>query len=238
MWRTRSARQTARPLNPGSDERRRASDAAKAACAARVIADIEAAIVHAVNDLRKKYTYVFTTGGIGPTHDDITSASVAKAFGAPYGLHPEAHAILQKYYKADDLNEARLRMAHMPLSAQLIENPVSSAPGFQIENVFVMAGVPNIMQAMFKGLQQRLVGGPPILTRKIKSNLLEGQIAKDLTAIQAQFPQVDIGSYPMFRGGEYSLKLVLRGIDTALLDQTAAAIGIMINNMGGNFTVE
>lgn len=200
---------------------------------ARVIADIEGEIISTVKECSAKYSYVFTTGGIGPTHDDITSESVSKAFGKPYALHPEAHIILQNYYKADELNEARLRMAYMPEGAAVIENPISSAPGFQIGNVFVLAGVPSVMQAMFKSLQNRLVGGPSIQSRILSSKLFEGQIAKDLEAIQKRYPAVDIGSYPGFRQGGYMLRLVLRGTDAKLLDEAASAVKSMIISHGG-----
>ena len=129
---------------------------------ARVVPDIEAVIVETLNEVRGKFDYVFTTGGIGPTHDDITSSCVAKAFGVPWSLHPEAHALLKAHYAEGELNEARLRMAHTPEGASLIENPISKAPGFQMGNVFVMAGIPRVMQAMFESLKSRLTGGAPV----------------------------------------------------------------------------
>ena len=138
---------------------------------ARVVADDEDAIVAALNELRRRFDYVFTTGGIGPTHDDITAASVAKAFGRPLTLHPEAHRILQAYYKPGELNAARLRMAHTPEGAELVENPISGAPGFQVENVFVLAGIPSVMQAMFESLRHRLTGGERVLSETIVAYL-------------------------------------------------------------------
>ncbi|TAH33786.1 MAG: competence/damage-inducible protein A [Alphaproteobacteria bacterium] len=200
----------------------------------RVVPDVELAIVKAVNECRAEYQYVFTTGGIGPTHDDITADSVAAAFGVPCEENADGIQRLQNYYRTQgiELNEARRRMARMPRGASIIENPVSSAPGFRIGNVFVMAGVPNIMQQMFKGLIPQLVGGPPILTRSITCRLMEGNIADDLTAIQNQYAEVDIGSYPAFRNGAYQLKLVLRTTDQKLLDQASSAITSMAQKHG------
>lgn len=200
----------------------------------RIVPDLTEAIVAAVNACRKQYHYVFTTGGIGPTHDDITADSIAAAFETQCIEHPEAIARLEAYYKMQDvtLNESRRRMARMPADAQLIENPISSAPGFQMGNVFVMAGVPNIMQAMFKGITHRLVGGPPILMRIVLCKLFEGDIAPDLMAIQKQFPDIDIGSYPVFRSGTYSLKLVLRGTDKEKIALVSTAIQKMAEKHG------
>src|SRR5215469_7742302 len=151
---------------------------------ARVISDVEAEIIAAVNECRAKYDYVFTTGGIGPTHDDITSASVARAFGSALILDPRARAILERHYPPGGLNEARLRMAHVPEGAELIENPVSSAPGFRMDNVFVMAGVPAVMRAMFDGLKGTLAGGKPVLSQTVGAFLGEGVIAQGLGALQ------------------------------------------------------
>jgi molybdenum cofactor synthesis domain-containing protein len=153
---------------------------------ARIVADVDDAIVRAVNDCRARFDYVFTTGGIGPTHDDITAASIAKAFAVPLTAHPEAVARLERHYAHSQLNEARMRMAYTPEGATLIDNPISAAPGFQIGNVFVMAGVPLIMQAMFEGIRHRLVGGAPLRSRTFRTNLAEGVMAKDLGALQAR----------------------------------------------------
>ena len=206
----------------------------------RVVADIESAIVKAVNELRSAYRYVFTTGGIGPTHDDITAESVARAFGVECAEHPQALAHLQSYYAAQgvEFNPSRRRMARMPLGADIIENPVSSAPGFQIENVFVMAGVPNIMQAMFKGITHRLTGGDPILTRSIICRLMEGSIAADLAEIQKRFAAVDIGSYPNFSKGEYTLRLILRSADAAALAKAADDVARMIERHGARAEIQ
>lgn len=202
---------------------------------ARVVPDVEAEIVGAVNALRDRYTYVFTTGGIGPTHDDITAECVAKAFGVPLVQNPEARRRLQEHYKGTDmLNAARLRMANAPEGAVLIDNPVSSAPGFQIGNVFVMAGVPKIMQAMLAGLGDRLAGGSPMLARTVLCAVPEGTLAEGLGAIQARHgAAVDIGSYPSFRQGRISTSLVLRGTDAALLDRAAAEVADLVRRHGG-----
>ncbi|WP_119679575.1 competence/damage-inducible protein A [Indioceanicola profundi] len=200
----------------------------------RVVPDDEAEIVAAVNALRARYTYLFTTGGIGPTHDDITSECIAKAFGVPLIQHPEARRRLEAHY-ADSglLNEARLRMANTPKGAVLIDNPVSTAPGFQIGNVFVMAGVPSIMQAMLTGLGDRLAGGPPVLSRTVVCAVPEGTLAAGLGAVQAEFPDVDIGSYPAFRLGQISTSLVLRGTDPVRLDAAAERVAALVTDLGG-----
>jgi molybdenum cofactor synthesis domain-containing protein len=200
---------------------------------ARVVRDDEAAIVEAVNQTRQRYDYVFTTGGIGPTHDDITSDCVAKAFGLKLIRHPEALKLLESHYKPGDLNEARLRMANTPEGAALIHNPVSRAPGFQIGNVFVMAGVPAIMQAMFDGVKSRLKGGRPQQTRTVVSQVPEGLLAKGLGEIQARYGDLEIGSYPYFRRGAYGTSLVLRGVDPARLDAGAEEVRQLIRDLGG-----
>ena len=201
----------------------------------RVVPDIESEIVDAVNMLRARYTYVFTTGGIGPTHDDITADCVAKAFGVPLIEHPEARRRLQERYDESgiELNEARLRMARTPEGATLIDNPVSAAPGFQVENVFVMAGVPKIMQAMFESLRERLVGGEPLLSRSIACHLPEGMLAQGLGEIQARHDGVDIGSYPSYSSVGFGVAVVLRHTDPAALDATAVEVVALIRALGG-----
>jgi molybdenum cofactor synthesis domain-containing protein len=184
---------------------------------ARVVTDDEAAIVEAVNALRARYDYVFTTGGIGPTHDDITSASVAAAFNLPFGTHPEAERRLRAYYPPEKLNEARLRMAKTPEGARLIDNPVSVAPGFIVENVHVLPGVPSIMRAMFDGLRSSLRGGAPVLSRTITVFAPEGEVARPLGEIQARHPEVEIGSYPFMRQDRFGTSLVFRSPDEARL---------------------
>lgn len=200
----------------------------------RVVPDIRAEIVAAVNALRARYTYLFTTGGIGPTHDDITAESVAAAFGVALRRHPEAVRRLEAHY-ADpaDLNEARLRMANIPEGGTLIDNPVSAAPGFRIDNVFVMAGVPRIMQAMFEGVEGSLAGGRPVESRTIGCDLGEGVIAEGLGRIAQGFPDLSLGSYPWFRAGVFGTSLVVRGTDPARLEEAAAAIAALVTALGG-----
>jgi molybdenum cofactor synthesis domain-containing protein len=199
---------------------------------ARVVADIEAEIVAAVNELRMRWDYLFTTGGIGPTHDDITAECIAKAFGVPLIRHPEAEALLRAHYDPDKINEARLRMANTPEGATLIGNPVSVAPGFRIGNVFVMAGVPAIMRAMFDGIKGGLKGGAPVKSVTVPAFIAEGTIARDLGALQARFPELDIGSYPFFRAGRFGTSLVLRGTDEDKLALAAAELKTLIRTLG------
>ena len=198
----------------------------------RVVGDFEDQIVAAVNACRSSHAYVFTTGGIGPTHDDITAHAIAKAFGLPIERNQDAVALLSRYYDPRDLNEARLSMAEMPVGATLIENPVSTAPGFQIGNVFVLAGVPSIMQAMFDGIKTRLKGGAPMLSRTIGCFLPEGAIADGLTALQDRHAKVEIGSYPFFRLGKFGTSLVLRSEDAALLAAAAGELRAMLEKFG------
>ncbi len=202
---------------------------------ARVVPDIEARIVAAVNALRVLYDYVFTTGGIGPTHDDITAEAIARAFEVPLLRHPEAAERLARQYRnrGIELNEARLRMANVPEGGVLIDNPVSGAPGFQIGNVFVLAGVPSIMQAMFQTLKHRLVGGAPMLSRVVATDLPEGAIAAGLGALQEGHPEVEIGSYPYYRAGRFGVSLVIRGTDPAALERTAGELKAMLRGLGG-----
>jgi molybdenum cofactor synthesis domain-containing protein len=187
----------------------------------RVIPDIEATIVGTLNEVRRRFDYVLTTGGIGPTHDDITADCVAKAFGLPLIVNPEARAILEAHYPPGELTEARLRMARTPEGATLIDNPVSRAPGFQVENVFVMAGIPAIMQAMFASLRHRLVGGTPLSSRTVTVEMGESFVADGLAAVQQRFPEVEIGSYPFHRNGSFGTRLVLRATDLELLEAAA-----------------
>ena len=200
---------------------------------ARVIPDITEVIVATVNELRRQYDYLFTTGGIGPTHDDITSECVAKAFGVPWTLHPEAHQIFLSHYKPGELNEARLRMAHTPEGASLIINPVSRAPGFRMGNVFVMAGIPRVMQAMFDAVKHDLRGGRPMLARTVSCHLPEGIIAKGLGEIQNRYADLDIGSYPFYRRGEFGTSLVLRGRDAVQLAAGTEEVIALVKGLGG-----
>ena len=189
----------------------------------RIVPDVEDDIVAALNALRQRYTYVFTTGGIGPTHDDITADAVAKAFGVPIAEHPRAIALLLERIRPEDLNAARRRMARIPEGGELVENKISKAPGFMIGNVIVMAGVPAIMQAMLDGVAPRLRTGARMLVESIEAgNLPEGLYAADLGDIAERHKGVSIGSYPAFVDGRFRNQIVLRGRDEAAL---AAAIG-------------
>jgi len=201
----------------------------------RVIPDDEAIIVETVNAVRPRFDYVFTTGGIGPTHDDITASSIARAFGVALVLDPEARDRLDRAYQArgQEFNEARLRMAYIPEGATLIDNPISAAPGFQIGNVFVMAGVPSVARAMFHGMKHRLAGGQPMLQRTITCRLSEGLIAHALAEIQQAAPEVEIGSYPAWTDEGPRVSLVMTGTDQALLEAAALEIAAMIRGFGG-----
>ena len=195
----------------------------------RVVPDVEEEIVAAVNALRARYTHVLTTGGIGPTHDDITANSIARAFGVSIDFDPRAVAILAVRYGKSDLNEARMRMARIPAGAELIENSISKAPGFSLGNVHVMAGVPMIMQAMLDALAPRLTTGRKMLSRSVPAGMGEGRIAKGLAAVQADFPDVSIGSYPTFEEGTgFTTTIVLRSRDEERLVAAEAAVKSMI----------
>tara|TARA_B100001250_G_C19674100_1_gene732838 strand:+ start:25 stop:777 length:753 start_codon:yes stop_codon:yes gene_type:complete len=179
----------------------------------RVIPDIEKIIIDTVNELKKKYDYVFTTGGIGPTHDDITAESISKAFNIEYGFHEEAFSILEKYYEPGEFNEGRQKMSKMPKTANLILNPSSGAPGFYVENVFCLPGVPSILKSMLGGLNNVLVGGDPIISKTINLKTYESEIAKSLTSVQENNKEVEIGSYPFFRQGKLGVSIVLRSVN-------------------------
>ena len=179
----------------------------------RIVGDSENEIILAVNELRKKFDYVFTSGGIGPTHDDITSLTIAKAFDDDLVLNEVAYKILIQHYGKNNVNEARLKMAYIPKTASLLDNPISSAPGFRIKNVFVMAGIPKIFQAMFEASKPYLKQGQKIESIEIKIKLTEGLIAKSLTELQKKYPAISMGSYP-FDGGT---SLVFRSSDIDLL---------------------
>ena len=199
---------------------------------ARVVPDVPEAIIKAVNELRAAYDYVFTTGGIGPTHDDITSECVAKAFGVPLIKDPRAVRLLTNHYGEANLTEARLRMAHVPEGATLVENPVSTAPGFQVGNVFVLAGVPSVCRAMFDGLKGRLKTGDKVLSVTVSGHVGEGIIAKGLGQLQERYPQLEIGSYPFFRQSRFGASFVLRGTDEAALKNAAADLRTLIRSLG------
>lgn len=199
---------------------------------ARIIADDEATIIEILNECRPAHDYVFTTGGIGPTHDDITSASIAKAFGVELVRHPDALALLMHHYRPEDVNEARLKMADVPAGATLVHNPVSSAPGFRMGNVFVLAGVPEIMRAMFDGIKHELAGGPPILSRSLIANAPEGALALPFGELQKQYPDVDMGSYPFQRLGRVGVSLVLRGTDPGRMAESMEKLKAIVRDLG------
>jgi molybdenum cofactor synthesis domain-containing protein len=192
---------------------------------ARIVPDDETAIVEAINACRARHTYVFTTGGIGPTHDDITGACIAKAFGRRYERNREAERRLLAYYPPERVNEARMSMADMPEGVELIDNPISVAPGFRIENVHVLPGVPKIMQAMLDGVLPTLKGGPKVQARAITVLAPEGDVAAaGLGDLQARFPTLEIGSYPFWRPEGPGTTIVLRGTDRALIDGAAVEL--------------
>ena len=195
----------------------------------RVVPDVEAEIVAALNAVRGRYDHVFTTGGIGPTHDDITADAVAKAFGVSIDVDPRAVAMLLERIPKPDLNEARLRMARIPRGATLIANSVSKAPGFTIGNVHVMAGVPSIMHAMLDALGPTLPAGRKMHSHSILAGLKEGDIATPFGEVQSRFPDVGMGSYPGFQEGVgYTTTLVLRSRDEARLAEAARAVEVML----------
>ena len=179
----------------------------------RVIPDIEVSIIETVNELKKNFNYIFTTGGIGPTHDDITAKSIAKAFNTPYGYHKEAYAILEKYYGKGKFNIGRKKMAKMPTKALLILNPSSGAPGFIVDNVFCLPGVPSILKSMLGGLKNDIIGGDPILSHTINLRTVESETANSLTKVQDNNKDVEIGSYPFFRAGKLGVSIVVRSED-------------------------
>lgn len=199
---------------------------------ARVIADDVPVIVETVNELRSRFDYVFTTGGIGPTHDDVTAQAIAMAFGSVLERNAEAVARLQSHYGTGELNAARLKMADIPRGAALIDNPVSQAPGFRIGNVFVLAGVPRIAEAMFDSVKHGLAGGPPVLSRASAAYVREGDLAEPLAAIQGDFPDVDLGSYPFVRGGRLGVSIVGRGTDGARVAAAIAAVEAAMRALG------
>ena len=199
----------------------------------RIIPDIEETIVTTLNECRKLFDYVFTSGGIGPTHDDITAASVALAFNKKLIRSAQAVALLDNYYEAGKLTEARLKMADVPQDSILIDNPVSAAPGFQLENVFVMAGVPIIMQAMFEAIVERLAGGEAMLMANVATNLGESGLASELSKLQDAYTDISIGSYPFFKQGKLGVNLVMRGTDESRLALLQKDIQLMIEKLGG-----
>ena len=195
----------------------------------KIIQDKLTIIEKSVLNFSNKYNYVFTTGGIGPTHDDITAASISKAFGLTYGPHKEAMSILEKYYKPGEFNKGRQKMAHMPLEAKLILNPTSGAPGFYVENVFCLPGVPSILKSMLGGISHNLTGGDPILSKTINLRTVESEIAKSLKEVQENYKEVEIGSYPFFKAGKLGVAIVLRCTDQNKIDKCNLEILKFVN---------
>ncbi len=193
----------------------------------RIAPDVEEEIIIAVNLMREKFDYVFTSGGIGPTHDDITSQSIAKAFNDIYEKHEEAAKILEKYYGQEGVNDSRMKMAYLPRSCSLLDNPVSSAPGFRIENVFVMAGVPKIFQAMFAAAKKELVGGKKVKSWEVSVTLTESQIAKDFANLQKKYLEVSMGSYPSQSG----TSLVFRSTNNESLEKSVDEMINLVSNI-------
>jgi molybdenum cofactor synthesis domain-containing protein len=191
---------------------------------ARVVPDVEEIIVDSVNEARNGFDYVFTTGGIGPTHDDITAECIAKAFAVPLVTHPEIARMLETRPAPPDVMAARMRMARVPEGASLVDNTTGGPPGFRIENVYVMAGIPGVMKAMLGSLEGKLKSGPVVRSRSVTAFLGESTIAQALAEIQEKFPDVDLGSYPFFRQERYGTSLVMRGTDEATLDATLDAV--------------
>tara|TARA_S200000501_G_scaffold8407_2_gene7508 strand:+ start:1516 stop:2268 length:753 start_codon:yes stop_codon:yes gene_type:complete len=196
----------------------------------RVIPDVEETIVITVNLLRKNYNYVFTSGGIGPTHDDITSESVSKAFNLPYEKHEEGYKILEAYYKPGEFNDGRQKMIWMPRGANLILNPTSGAPGFYVENVFVLPGVPSILKSMLGGIKNKIVGGNPIISHTISLRTFESHIADSLTDVQNKYQDVEIGSYPFFQAGKLGVSIVMRSDDQNLINKCSLDVMSFVND--------
>jgi len=193
----------------------------------RIIPDKEKVIIDTVNHLRRTFGYVFTTGGIGPTHDDITSESISKMFSQKYQYHKEAYKILEKYYENQDFNEGRKKMAKMPEKAKLIQNPKTFAAGFYVENVFVLPGVPSILQAMVLNLDKLILSGSKILSASIDTSLRESSIAQELEIIQKKYKDVDIGSYPYFKEKPGTV-LVMRSINKESIDLCEKEIRLLV----------
>ena len=185
----------------------------------RVIRDEEKVIIDTVNHLRSEYDYVFTTGGIGPTHDDITSLSIARAFGVELEVNDKALSILKEYYKDGELTEARMKMTMIPVGAELVDNPVSKAPGFKMDNVFVMAGIPSIMQGMLEGARRFLKGGDVVKSMSIDVFTPESNVAQALTDLQKKYIDVEIGSYPFSKDNRFGTTLVMRSSNEKRLQQ-------------------
>ena len=195
----------------------------------RVIPDVENIIIETINHLRKINDYVFTTGGIGPTHDDITAQSISKAFKLKYEIHKEAFKILEAYYKIGEFNEGRQKMVWMPKNSKLILNPTSGAPGFNVENVFCLPGVPSILKSMLGGLKNEIVGGKPILSHTVSLKTVESEIANSLSNVQDLNNETEIGSYPFFKAGKLGVSIVIRSEDQSKIDKCTNEILEFVN---------
>ena len=185
----------------------------------RIVPDNEISIVHTVNFLRVRFNYIFTTGGIGPTHDDITSKSIAKAFKLKYGKHKEAYKLLENYYGAKNFNTGRKKMAMMPTKSSLILNPSSGAPGFIVDNVYCLPGVPSILKSMLGGLKNKIIGGKKIYSETISINTVESEIASSLEKVQIKYNKVEIGSYPFFKQGKIGVSIVIRSSEKKIINK-------------------
>ena len=195
----------------------------------RVIPDIKKTIIDTVNLLKENNDYVFTTGGIGPTHDDITALSIAEAFGVRYEIHKEAFKILELYYKPGEFNEGRQKMVWMPQNAKLILNPTSGAPGFSVDNVFCLPGVPSILKSMLGGIKNEIVGGEPIISHTISLRTVESEIANSLTEVQNKNKDVEIGSYPFFQAGKLGVSIVIRSENKSKIELCSLQILDFVN---------
>lgn len=196
----------------------------------RVIRDEEEIVVETVNYLRSTYDYVFTTGGIGPTHDDITSFCIAKAFGVELEINSGAFGILKEYYKDGELTDARMKMTKMPVGSELIENPVSRAPGFKMDNVFVLAGIPSIMQGMLQGARKHLTVGEVVKSKSIDVFTPESNVADALTDLQNKYSEVEIGSYPFNKDNRFGTSVVMRSSDDEKLKNCESDLKELMKN--------
>ena len=195
----------------------------------RVIPDVEKTIVKTVNQIRKKFTYIFTTGGIGPTHDDITSKSISKAFKVKYCYHPKAYQILENYYEKGKFNIGRKKMAKTPKNASLIYNPSSAAPGFFVKNVYCLPGVPSILKSMLGGLNSRIIGGRKLLSKTLSLRTVESEISIPLEKVQKKYKNLEIGSYPFFKQGKVGVSLVMRSRKSKLIEKCTKDILKFLN---------
>jgi len=190
----------------------------------RIIPDSEIAIVHTVNFLRKRFNYIFTTGGIGPTHDDITSKSLAKALNLKYGKHKEAYKLLENYYGPKNFTTGRKKMAKLPSKASLIFNPSSGAPGFIVNNIYCLPGVPSILKSMLGGLNNKIIGGKKIYSETINIKTVESEIAFSLEKVQNKYKNTEIGSYPFFKQGKIGVSIVIRSSEKKMINKCSNEI--------------